>query len=183
MKKNKKKKNKSLVDYQWVVKIVIIAFIISVVFSFISETAIPNVNIFFGVLLALIFIAIGVVFDMIGIAVATADEAQFHSMAAKKVKGAKMAIKLKKNAAKVSSFCNDVIGDICGIISGATGTVIAIKIVEKTNINSLLITLIIMGFISALTIGGKALEKGFAMKKSNEILFKFAKVLSIFNKD
>lgn len=183
MKKSKRLKNKSLVDYQWIIKIVLIAFIISVVFSFISETAIPNINILFGILLALLFIAIGVVFDMIGIAVATADESQFHSMAAKKVKGAKMAIKLKKNASKVSSFCNDVIGDICGIISGSTGAVIAIKTVEKTNLNYLFITLIIMGIISSLTIGGKALEKGFAMKKSNEILFKFAKALSIFNKD
>ena len=39
-----------------------------------------------------------------------------------------------------------------------------------------------MGSISCLTIGGKALEKGYAMKKSNNILFAFAKILSIFSK-
>lgn len=183
MKKEKKKKDKNLIDYNWVVKIIIIAFVISVIFSFISETAIPNINIMFGILLALFFIAIGVVFDMIGIAVTTADESKFHSMATKRVKGAKMAVRLKKNAAKVSSFCNDVIGDICGIISGSTGAVIALKIIEKTDMNSLIITLTIMGIISALTIGGKALEKGLAIKKSDEILFKFAKVLSIFSKE
>lgn len=120
---------------------------------------------------------------MVGIAVASADESIFHSMSSRKVKGAKMAVKLKKNADKVSSFCNDVVGDICGIISGSTGAVIAIKIIEKFNFNALIVTLIIMGVISAITIGGKAMEKGYAMRKSNDILFKFAKILSIFSKD
>ena len=104
-------------------------------------------------------------------------------MSAKKVKVAKMAIKLKRNADKVSSFCNDVVGDICGIVSGSTGAVITIKIVDNYDFNSLVVTLIVMGIISALTIGGKALEKGYAMKKSNKILFKFARILSIFSKE
>lgn len=177
-----KKKDCNKIDYGWILKTIIIAFIISILFSFISETAIPNANIVTSILLAFIFIGIGVLFDMIGIAVTTADEAQFHSMATRKVKGAKTAIKLKKNAEKVSSFCNDVIGDICGIISGSTGVVIAMKIANKTGLNSLLVTLIITGLISSLTIGGKAMEKGIAMNKSNEILFRFAKFLNIFIK-
>lgn len=178
-----KKKSKSLVDYRWIMTILIASFVISIIFSFISETAIPNVNIILGIILTLIFVFLGVLFDMVGVAVATADESQFHSMSARKVKGAKMAVKLKKNADKVASFCNDVVGDICGIISGSTGAVIAIKIADKFNINNLFITLIIMGLISALTIGGKAIEKGFAMKKSNSILYGFARVLSIFSKE
>lgn len=184
MKKLKKqKKNKSTVDIRWILIIVIASFIISVIFTLISETAIPNVGILIGVILTLIFIFIGVAFDMVGIAVATAEEAQFHSMYVKRIKGAKMALKLKRNAEKVSSFCNDVIGDICGIVSGSTGAVIAIKIANFYDINGLVITLIVMGIISALTIGGKALEKGFAMKKSNKILFNFARILSIFSKE
>lgn len=181
MKKNKKKK--STVDYNWILKIVLSSFLISIVFTLISETAIPKVGIIMGITITLIFILIGVIFDMIGIAVATADEAQFHSMATKRIKGAKMGIRLKRNAPKVSSFCNDVVGDICGIVSGSTGAVIAIKIVDIYNFNSLIVTLVIMGIISALTIGGKALEKGYAMKKSNNILFGFAKVLSVFSKE
>lgn len=178
---NSKKKNS--VDYYWVIKIGIIAFAISVLFSFISETAIPNVNIVIGIALALIFILLGIVFDMIGVAVAAADEAEFHSMASQKVKGAKMAVRLKKNAEKVSSFCNDVVGDICGIISGATGAVITIKLVEIFKGNSLFITVLIMGIISTITIAGKAMVKGIAMNKSNRILFKFARILSIFSKN
>lgn len=179
MKKNKK----NIVDMNWIIKIVIFSFIISVIFTLISETVIPNVGIIVGIILTLMFIFLGVIFDMVGIAVATADEAQFHSMATKRVKGAKMAIKLKKNADKVSSFCNDVVGDICGIVSGSTGAVIAIKIIEYYDFSGLVITLLIMGIISALTISGKALEKGYAMKKSNKILFNFAKILSVFSKE
>lgn len=181
MKKQLKKKKGF--DMKWIIKIVISSFIISVIFTLISEIAIPNIGIFLGVILTLIFILIGVLFDMVGIAVATAEEAQFNSMVAKRVKGAKMALKLKKNADKVSSFCNDVVGDICGIISGSTGAVIAIKIVNYYNFNSLLVILIVMGLISSLTIGGKAFEKGYAMKKSNKILFNFAKILSMLIKE
>ena len=89
---------------------------------------------------------------------------------------------LEKNADKVSSFCNDVVGDICGIVSGSTGAVISIKIVEIYNFNSLTVILIVMGLISSLTIGGKALEKGLAMKKSNDILYNLVRFLSIFSK-
>lgn len=178
----KKTGKKKLVDYFWITKIVAISFIISIAFTFISETAIPNVNIIIGILLALLFIFIGVLFDMIGVAVAAADEAVFHSMASRNVKGAKMAVKLKKNADKVSSFCNDVVGDICGIISGSTGAVISIKIAESSHFNGLLVTLVVMSIISAITIGGKAVEKGFAMSKSNQILYGFARVISIFSR-
>lgn len=173
------RKNKKNSKNFWIIKIILVAFIISVVFSFISETAIPNVNIILGIILTLVFIIIGVLFDMIGLAVASADESVFNSMASKKVKGAKMAVQLKKNADKVSSFCNDVVGDICGIISGSTGAVIASKI-SSNGLNSLVVTIITMGIISALTIGGKAMEKSIAINKSDKILYTFAKVLSIF---
>lgn len=179
----KQNKKKDIVDYVWIIKIVICSFLISIIFTLISETVIPKVGIILGIILTLLFILIGVVFDMVGLAVATAEETQFHSMAAKKVKGAKMALRLKKNADKVSSFCNDVVGDICGIVSGSTGAVITLKIIDITKFNSLITTLIIMGIISSLTIGGKALEKSIAMKKSNNILFNLSKILSIFSKE
>ena len=182
MKKENNKKKKS-VDYNWIIKISVISFIISVFFSFISETAIPNVNILIGIFLTILFILIGIIFDMVGVAVAASDESEFHSMSAQKVKGAKMAVKLKKNAEKVSSFCNDVVGDICGIISGSTGAVISIKLSQVINFNLLLTTLLIMGIISTLTIGGKAIVKSYAINKSNKILFRFAKILSVFSKN
>ena len=179
---NKLKKKHSF-DYIWVLKITLIAFIISFVLSFISENTLTNVGIIIGILLVLIFIIIGVVFDMIGVAVTTADEKQFHSMSSRKVRGAKTAVLLKKNADKVSSFCNDVIGDICGVISGSAGVVIALKISQYLNISSFLPTLLFTALIASLTIGGKALGKNVAINRGNEILFVFAKTLSFFKGD
>jgi CBS domain containing-hemolysin-like protein len=185
MKKNQKKEvsKKNKINWNWIIKIVIITFVISILFSFVSETAIPNLNVFLGVILTLLFVLIGVIFDMVGVAVTASDEYIFHSMAAKKVRGAKLAVKFKKNADKLSSFCQDVIGDICGIVSGSTGAVISIKIMQQFNTDSLIITLVVMGIISSLTIGGKALEKAIAMNKSNEILYKFSYVMSFFIKE
>ena len=120
---------------------------------------------------------------MVGVEVTASDEQVFHSMAAKKIRGAKLAVKFKKNADKLSSFCQDVIGDICGIVSGSTGAVIAIKIMNQLDNNNLFITLIVMGIISSLTIGGKAIEKAIAMNKSNEILYRFSYIMSFFVKE
>ena len=171
---------KDSVDYSWIIKIVIISFIISVCFSLVSEMTIPNFNIVFGILICLLFIIIGIVFDMIGVSVTASDESVFNSMAAKKIRGAKLAVKFKKNADKVSSFCNDVVGDICGIISGSAGAVIAIRLSSILNVNTFLITLLVTGLISALTIGGKALVKTRAIKRSNKILHRFTMFLSFF---
>jgi len=183
-KKVKKKpiKDKKKTDKKWVLTISIISFLISLLFSFIGETIIPNSHIFISTILVFAFIALGIIFDMIGIAVTVADIKTFNSMATKKVKGAKTAVKLIKNAPKVSSFCNDVIGDICGIISGSTGLSIAIVISNKFDFPILIVTLLITAFIASLTIGGKALGKSIAMNKSNVILFNFVKVISFFYK-
>ena len=174
------KKKKSNVDYGWIIKIIILAFFISVIFTSISETVIPNVNTIIGIVLTLLFILIGIIFDMIGVSVTASDEKVFHSMASQRVRGAKTAVKMKKGADKVSSFCNDVVGDICGIISGSTAAVISLNLTNQLKVNSLLVTLIVMGIVSSLTIGGKAFVKGIAMKRSNKILFRFAKIISIF---
>lgn len=184
MKKEIKKqiqiKNKQKVNYKWIIRITLLAFIISIVFSSLSEIFIKNVNVFLAVLILIVFIFIGILFDMVGVAVTSADEEPFHSMSSRKVKGAKQAVYFKKNADKVSSFCNDVIGDICGIISGSVGVTISISLSNYIPlfVSSLLVTAI----IAALTIGGKAIFKSVAINKSNEILYNFAKIASLFKK-
>jgi len=175
-------KNKSLVNYNWIMKITVATFIISLTFSFVSETIIPNANIFISLILVLLFIGVGILFDIIGVSITVADIKTFNSMASKNIRGAKLAVKLIKNAEKVSSFCNDVIGDICGIISGATSSSIAVIISSKFNINLLIVSLIITALVASLTIGGKAIGKSFAINKSNTILYKFALFVSYFYK-
>lgn len=176
----KEPKNKKKTDKKWVLKITLLAFIISCVLSLISELIIPNVYILISIILILIFILMGIIFDIIGVAVTTAEEKIFNSMATKKVRGAKTAVKLIKKKEKVSSFCNDVIGDICGVISGSCGLSVTIKLVELFDFDLLITTIILTSLISALTIGGKALGKSYAVNKSNDILFKISKLITPF---
>ncbi len=178
-----KKKARMKANLKWSFSLMFMAAIISIALSFVSEIAMQNVNIIIGTIVILVFIGIGILFDMIGVAVTSADEAPFHAMSSKKVKGAKMAVTLKKNANKVSSFCCDVIGDICGIISGAAGVAVAVSLASITGLPALASSLIVTGLIAALTIGGKSFEKSAAINNGNKILYEFAKVLSLFNKN
>ena len=120
--------------------------------------------------------------DIVGVAVTSGDEVAFHSMSARKVKGGKIGVKLLKNTEKVSSICCDVIGDVCGIISGTSGVAIVAIIIKNTDANELLVTLLVTGLISSLTIGGKAIGKGISISKSKEIVTMVSKTLSIFQK-
>lgn len=176
----REKKYKKFINWNWIFKITLVGFILSFSFSSISELIIPNVSIVIGILLIIIFIGLGVLFDIIGVAVTSADEKIFHSMSARKVRGAKLAVKFKKNADKLSSFCNDVIGDVCGIISGSAGAIIAATLSIKFSLNAFLVSLMVTASIAALTIGGKAMGKSIAINKSNIILYRFAKFISLF---
>lgn len=173
-------KNKRLVDYKWIFTVTVLAFFISLIFSFFSETTIPNANSIVATIVILLFIGIGIIFDMIGIAITVADIKTFNSMATKQVRGAKLAVKLIQNNEKASSFCNDVIGDICGIISGSAGVALSNILSESLNINLFVMNLLITAIIASLTIGGKAIGKATAINKSTLILFRFSKVVSCF---
>lgn len=180
--KKKEKVKKENIDKKWIATVVIVAFLTSFTLSFISEMTIPNLSLWLGILVTLFFIFLGIFFDIIGVSVTTADEAVFHSMSSRKVKGANIAVKFKKNADKVSSFCCDVIGDVCGIISGAAGTTIAAILVTQFKFNTLFTSITVAAIIAAITIGGKAIGKSFAINKSNIVLYGFAKFISNFYK-
>ena len=179
----KKNKPKKLVDSKWIITIVVCSFFISLLFTFTSETLISNTGAITCLFVLLFFIFVGVIFDVIGIAVTASDEKSFYSMASKKTFGAKRAIRLKKNSEKVSSFCNDVIGDICGIVSGSAGVTLALKASKLLNLDIFISSLLITGLIAALTIGGKALGKGIAVKKATTIHIEVAKFISLFVRD
>ena len=174
----KKKKNKN----NWVIIVTILAFFISLLFSSLSQMLMPKVHIVIGVIILLFFIILGIVFDMVGVAVTASNEEPLHAMNSKKIKGAKKAVNFKKNADKVSSFCNDVIGDICGIISGSAGVAISTTLSKLLNINIFYTGLLITALIASLTIGGKAYCKRIAINNSHKIVYKTAKVISFFER-
>ena len=173
-------KNKSFVDFKWICIVTVLAFIISIMFSFFSEVITANASSVVATVIILLFIGVGIIFDMVGISITVADIKTFDSMATKRVRGAKLAVKLIQNNEKAASFCNDVIGDICGIVSGSAGVALASIISSKLNINIFIPTLIITAIIASLTIGGKAIGKATAINKSTPILFKFSKFVSYF---
>ncbi len=113
MKEKKEKSGSKNNSNSWVIFISITTFILSLVFSFISNTAISKLSIIAGLIVLILVIAIGILFDLIGVAVTVGNEEDFHAQASKKIKGAKTSIKMIRNSAKVSNFCADVIGDIC----------------------------------------------------------------------
>ena len=165
---------------RWIATISITSFLLSVLMSYTSNRALESVGNIIAFVILLVFISIGILFDIIGVASTVATEKRFHSMAARRVNGAKQAIWIVRNAEKVGSFCNDVVGDISGIISGATSAVIITRLTQDgTDVRSVILSLVITGCVSSLTIGGKAIGKTFAISHSEDIVFLTGRVLSI----
>ena len=173
---------KKKVNKKWLVEITTLSFIISVVFSFTSSEMLEGAGYIMAFVVLAIFICIGIIFDIIGVAVASATPAPFHSMASHRETGAAEALKLLKNAEKVTSLCNDVVGDISGIISGTTSAVIATRLINDFSISDILCPLIISGFVASATIGGKAAGKSFGMKYSTDIVLRVGKIVSFFSR-
>ena len=96
------------------------------------------------------------------------------------MRGARGAVGRTRKGEKVSSICNAVVGDIGGIVSGATGALIVANITAGMNgVQVVLISLLITGMISALTIGGKAAGKGVAIAFSSRVLSICGRILSV----
>ena len=177
-----KKKNRTNPQYQWVAVVFCLSVSLSAVLSLLSETALDGAGYAVALGVLAVFIGLGIVFDIIGVAVTAADPRPFHSMAAHREKGAKEALFLLRNASRVSSVCNDVVGDICGIVSGATGAVIVARLQKGLNLESVLISVGVTALISGATIGGKALGKPFAMNQSKRVVHLAGRFLHLFHR-
>ena len=167
---------------KWIMLVLILSFGLSIGMSLVSSAIIPKINIFVGIFIILLFIVISIIFDMIGVAITASDETPFHSMASKKVKGSTNSVRLLKNSDKLASICNDVIGDVCGVVSGSAGVLVATTIADIFDFNVSITVLIITAIIASLTITGKALGKSVAIKNSEKITFRVGKVISTFKK-
>lgn len=172
---SKKERNKTI---RWVVTIFFVTIFISAFISFVSNELMAISTIYVAFVILLIIILIGIIFDVIGMAVASADEKPFHSMAARKVPGAQEAIKLLRSAEKVSSICNDVIGDICGVVSGSASAAIAAQVLAKFSFSwPMVISLLMSALVAGLTVGGKAIGKTFAINSCTTIVHTVGKII------
>ena len=167
---------------RWVVTIFLVTILVSGVISLASDVLMANSSMGVAFIILLIIIFIGIVFDIVGMAVATADEKPFHSMAARKVPGAQEAIKLLRNAERVSSICNDVVGDICGVVSGSASATIAVQILKEFDFRwPQIVSLAMSALAAGLTVGGKAIGKSFAVNSSTTIVHAVGKIVGLLN--
>ena len=162
----------------WVIKAFLLTFFLALIISGISNLIVENCGFIVLLIITIVIVLLGIIFDIIGTAVLTANEATFHAKASNKIRGSRESIKLIKNASNIANFCNDIIGDICGIVSGSMGAMIAIYFANKLSVNPTLTALIVSSIISSIMVGGKAIGKNIAVKKSDKIIFRVGKLLN-----
>ncbi len=156
----------------------------SAFFSYLSEIVSNAEQIVVVIVLLAFLILSGILFDAIGVAVTSCDTTPIISMASRKVYGAKTALWLTKNSDTVSSVCNDIVGDIFSIISGACSAALVVKITMSLQQTwQIVLSIAVSAIVSAMTIGGKAFMKKIAISNSKDFVMFVARVLAIFNKD
>ena len=174
----KKERNRMI---RWVVTIFLVTIVISGTISYVSGEIMEGSSLYVAFSILLVIVLLGIVFDIIGVAVTSADEKPFHSMAARKVPGGAEAIRLLRNAERVSSICNDVIGDICGIVSGAAAATITTEVLKNYEGSwSDVIKLAMSALVAGLTVGGKAIGKTFAINSCTSIVSAVGRILYFF---
>jgi CBS domain containing-hemolysin-like protein len=164
---------------RWSVLIAMVTFVIACILTVASSSLLNGVSSGIGMLIVIFLIFIGVFFDILGLAAASANEAPFHGMASEKINGSKQAIQIVRNADRFSNICNDVIGDITSVISGAAITVVVIKLLynigDDNDFLRTAVTVMFTASVSALTVGGKAMGKSFAIHFSTAIVLLIGK--------
>ncbi len=175
--KHKNKKNKK--NY-WPLIVVFLSLSISFLVSIGCEFLLSGTGIIICSILLLVVIIISIITDMIGVSLTSADLEPFNAMAARKCFGAKAAIKLIKNADRFASLFCDVIGDICGIISGSICATFVVMMGLQGSTSQIIVSALVSGLVAALMIGGKAMGKRVAIKNNVFIISKFASFMAIF---
>lgn len=164
---------------RWALTIFLVTIVVSATISFASGEVMARSSMAVAFLILLIIVAVGILFDIVGVAVTSADEKPFHSMASRRVPGAKEAIRLLRNAGRVSSICNDVIGDICGVVSGAASATIAARGLTYIDFSwPQAVSLGMSALVAGLTVGGKAVGKTVAIRSCTEIVFLVGKIIA-----
>ncbi len=168
-------------DWKWITTTFGITIGISATLSFVSNEILTAGGMALSFAVLLVIVLLGIIFDIIGVAVTAAEERPFHSMAAKKVPEAMVAIRMLRHAERVSSFCNDVVGDICSVISGSASAVIVARVVMSTQpVAADVIQLFMSALVAGLTVGGKAFGKSIAINNSTMIIHTAAKLVYTF---
>ena len=179
----KRSNGKANVDWRRAGVIGALTFTVAVVLALPSRGAMSSLDLPLAILTLAIIILIGIAFDVIGVATAAAEEAPFHAMAAADRPGARHALWIVRNAGAVVSFCNDVVGDVAGTLSGAAGAAIVLRLLAMNPaMEEGLLSVLVLAFIAALTVGGKAAGKSFAINHATHIVHTVGRVLYVLDR-
>ena len=167
------------ISHRWTVLVTVWAFVLSLGLGALI-TQMERVPFAVACVVLVALIGVGILFDIVALAVTTASEAPFHAMAAQRVAGAKESIAIIRAAQQIASFCSDVIGDISGIVCGTMIAIIAARLIWLSEGQNALAALILTALVAAVMIGGKAAGKGMALMNNNSIVFIIGRMLTIF---
>lgn len=164
----------------WAIKITIITFLLAILFSILSQIATSSSQLFIPYMLLVFMIFISIICDSIAVSVTSCDLDRINNLAKDDFEYS-IILKLVLNAEKVNNICADVIGDMCGILSGACGATIVAKTyaIGYNYINAICVSSLIV----AITVGGKAYMKDIAVNSAEEYLLSCVKLLKIFNRN
>lgn len=178
-----KKIEKPKKNTKWLIQIFFTTLGLSVLFALIAELMLKDASLGLALILVMLLMFGNIFFDVIGMAITVCNIKPLLELQKKQRREALIAIKLVKNADKVSSICSDVVGDICSILCGAGGVTIAIILIECfPGLNSLLISLLVNAIIASVTIAAKAIGKAYAINNPTKVVMWVAKNLSFFYK-
>lgn len=153
-------------------------FVLATIFSLLSDGVLRATTVYLAALVLVIIVFIGIVFDIIGLAAATASRVTFNAMAAKRMPGARHALRMVRNAPRVAAFCNDLVGDIAGTVSGAAAAAIAFRTgLSGGDGPGGMWVVLVVALVAAVTVGGKALGKGVAIDRADHIVFRVGRLL------
>ncbi len=173
--------NKIKDSLNWTLAIAVITLVLAAIFSIVSTFILSGVSWGVGMFIVLIIVLVGIFFDTIGVAATAAEESPFHAMAAERVPGAKEAVLITRNADRFANFCNDVIGDIAGIISGTAAAFVVMQLAQQigqgeASAYQFWISVIFTSIVASLTVGGKSLGKTIALQYSTPIIFQVGRL-------
>lgn len=165
------------------IRVGILTFVISIVFSLLSNGLLAWLDLYTSFLLLAVIISIGILFDLVGVAATAAEEDPFHAMAVRRVPGAREASWIVRHQDQVSNFTLDIVGDVVGTLSGAIGATIVFRLMTAfPGLNEAIVSTVLIAAIAALTVGGKAYGKMLAFERRTEIVLFAGRFLHVFGR-
>jgi hypothetical protein len=164
----------------WFGFVLLFAFIVAFVIGFLSELFDAD-SILICVAIIVLLLAFAAGCDIIAMATMHEETSAFNAMASRRIRGAKICIRLVQHKDKVGSIMSDIVGDICATINGAVGASIAFLVTSAhgyATIINVLIFVLIMAVIASASVTIKAIVKYLGIAHSTKIVFFAGRVLS-----